>query len=49
MNFQDSLMNGKAKKVMPNWIRASSLFKSSLQAIETAKLILITPTSLKSI
>jgi hypothetical protein len=37
MNFQFSLDNGKAKKVMPNKIRASSLFKSSIQAIETAK------------
>lgn len=45
MNFQSSLNSGKAKKVMPNKIRASSLFKSSIQAIETAKEI---PLSVKT-
>lgn len=49
MNFENSINEGKAKKVMPNKIRASSLFKSSIQAIETAKIILLTPNSLKSI
>lgn len=39
MDFEFSLNSGKAKKVMPNRIRASSLFKSSIQAIETAKVI----------
>ncbi len=39
MNFEFSLKCGKVKKVMPNKIRASSLFKSSVQAIETAKAI----------
>lgn len=39
MNFEKSLNEGKAKKVMPNRIRASSLFGSSIQAIETAKAI----------
>ena len=49
MNFESSLMDGKAKKVMPNKIRASSLFKSSIQAIETAKVIQLNPNTLKSI
>ena len=49
MNFESSLIDGKAKKVMPNMIRASSLFKSSIQAIETAKVIQLNPNTLKSI
>ena len=49
MNFENSLIDGKAKKVMPNRIRASSLFKSSIQAIETAKVIQLNPNTLKSI
>ena len=49
MNFENSLGEGKAKKVMPNRIRASSLFESSIQAIETAKLIQLNPNALKSI
>jgi len=49
MNFENSLIEGKAKKVTPNKIRASSLFKSSAQAIETAKLIRLTASTLKSI
>ena len=49
MNFENSLVNGKAKKVIPNKIRTSSLFKSSIQAIETAKVIQLSPDTLKSI
>lgn len=49
MNFGNCLADGKAKKVVPNSIRASSLFKSSIQAIETAKAIQINPNTLKSI
>jgi len=49
MNFETSLIEGKVKKVMPNKIRASSLFKSSIQAIETAKVIQLNPNTLKSI
>ena len=49
MNFENSLANGKAKKVMPNKIRASSIFKSSIQAIETAKIIRVNENTLKSI
>ena len=49
MNFENSLANGKAKKVMPNKIRASSIFKSSIQAIETAKIIQLNENTLKSI
>ncbi len=49
MNFEKSLTDGKAKKVMPNSIRASSLFKSSIQAIETAKVIQLNPNALKSV
>ncbi|MBW2976523.1 hypothetical protein KY347_03700 [Candidatus Woesearchaeota archaeon] len=49
MNFESSLANGKAKKIMPNKIRASSIFKSSVQAIETAKAIRLNQNTLKSI
>lgn len=49
MNFENSLINGKAKKIMPNKIRASSIFKSSIQAIETAKTIQLNQSTLKSI
>lgn len=49
MNFENSLIEGKAKKVMSNKLRASSLFKSSTQAIETAKFIQLNPNTLKSI
>ena len=49
MNFENSLIEGKVKKVMPNKIRASSLFKSSIQAIETAKLIQLNQNTLKSV
>lgn len=49
MNFKNSLVNGKAKKVVPNKIRASSIFKSSIQAIETAKTIQLNQNTLKSI
>lgn len=49
MNFKDSLIEGKAKKIMPHKIRASSLFKSSIQAIETAKIIQLNSNTLKSI
>ena len=49
MNFENSLADGKAKKVMPNKIRASSIFKSSIQAIETAKIIQVNENTLKSI
>jgi len=49
MNFEHSVVNGKAKKVVPNTIRASSLFASSIQAIETAKAIPLHPHTSKSI
>lgn len=49
MNFEFSLNNGKVKKVMPNLIRASSLFKSSTQAIETAKVIPLNTNTSKTI
>lgn len=49
MNFQFSLDSRKAKKVMPNKIRASSLFKSSIQAVETAKEISLTIKTSKTI
>jgi len=49
MNFKNSLIERKAKKVMPNKIRALSIFKSSIQAIETAKTIQLNPNTLKSI
>ena len=49
MNFEVSLNNGKLKKVMPNKIRASSLFNSAIQAIETAKTIPLTVNTSKTI
>ncbi|MCK4589564.1 MAG: hypothetical protein KAT77_03915 [Nanoarchaeota archaeon] len=49
MNFEFSLNSGKSKKVMPNKIRASSLFKSSIQAIETAKVIPLNTNTSKTI
>ena len=49
MNFENSLAEGKAKKVPPNKIRASSLLKSSIQAIETARVISLTADSSKSV
>ena len=49
MNFGNSLIEGKVKKIVPNKLRASSLFKSSIQAIETAKVIQLNPNTLKSI
>src|SRR3990167_5962880 len=49
MNFENSLIERKVKKVVPNKIRASSLFKSSIQAIETARVIQLNSNALKSI
>ena len=49
MNFENSLIEGKVKKIMPNRIRSSSLFKSSIQAIETAKIIQLNSNTLKSV
>jgi hypothetical protein len=49
MNFEFSLKSGKVKKVMPNKIRALSLFKSSIQAIETAKAIPLDTNTSKTI
>jgi len=49
MNFENSLIEGKVKKIVINKLRASSLFKSSIQAIETAKVIQLNPNTLKSI
>lgn len=39
MNFESGLKDGKIRIVTINKIRASSLLKSSIQAIETAKII----------
>ena len=49
MNFENSLANGKAKKIISHKMRASSIFKSSIQAIETAKIIPLNQNTLKSI
>ena len=49
MSFENSLIDGKAKKVLPNRIRAESLFKSGVQAIETAKVIQVNSGTVKSI
>ena len=49
MNFENSLKGGKVKRVMPNRLRAASFLKSSIQAIETAKIIQLNSNTLKSI
>ena len=49
MNFEFSLNIGKAKRVKPNKIRASSLIKSSIQAIETANEIPLNTKTSKTI
>ena len=49
MNFENSLREGKTKKVIPNKIRALSLIKSSAQAIETTKAISLNANSVKTI
>lgn len=49
MNFEASLNSGKAKKAIPNKIRALSLFNFSLQAIETAKEIPLNTNTSKTI
>jgi len=49
MDFEFYLRNGKANKTMPNKIRATSIFKSSLQAIETARSIPLSISSSKTI
>jgi hypothetical protein len=49
MNFENSLVKGNAKRTAPNKIRALSLFKSSIQAIETAKTILLNEKTSKTI
>ncbi|MEA3430822.1 MAG: hypothetical protein U9R08_06105 [Nanoarchaeota archaeon] len=49
MNFEFCLGEGKVKKVNLNKIRALSLFKSSTQAVMTAKLISLNINSTKTI
>jgi hypothetical protein len=49
MDFEFSLLSGKAKKAKVNKIRALSLFKSSAEAIKTAKTISLNVTSAKTI
>jgi len=49
MSFKESLIIGKVKRVITNKIRASSLFDSSTQAIETAKTIPLNARTSKSI
>ncbi|MBI2632559.1 hypothetical protein HYW75_06135 [Candidatus Pacearchaeota archaeon] len=49
MNFENSLRERKVRKVIPNKIRASSLVKSSIQAVETAKMIPLNTGSAKTI
>ncbi|HLC64595.1 MAG TPA: hypothetical protein VJI46_00555 [Candidatus Nanoarchaeia archaeon] len=49
MNFETSLREGKSKKVMLNKIRASSLLGSSVQAIDTARVIPLSNNSSKTI
>ena len=49
MNFESCLEDGTAKLVMPNSSRASGLFISSKQAVETAIIIPVQQNTLKSI
>lgn len=49
MNFGYFLDIGKVKRVTPNRIRAASLFKSSSQAIETAKVIPLSVNTSKTV
>ncbi len=49
INFEESMAMGKVKRVMSNKIRASSLFESSAQAIETARVIQLNSNTSKSI
>ena len=49
MNFEQNLIDGKAKNIVPNKIRALSIFESSIQAIETAKIIPLKVSSTKTI
>lgn len=49
MSFKESLIIGKVKRVITNKIRASSLFDSSIQAIETVKTIPLNTRTSKSI
>jgi len=49
MNFEESLNQGCAKNVLINSIRAKSLFESSKQAIETAKLIPLSENTAKTV
>ena len=49
MNFENSLRSRKAEKVMSNKIRASSLFISSIQAIETARTVSLNINTSKTI
>ena len=49
MNFENSLKEEKTESVHINKIRASSLFNSSTQAIETAKIIPLNITTSKTI
>lgn len=49
MDFDMSLNEGKAKRIMSNKIRAASLFKSSVQAVETANLIPLNVNTSKTI
>jgi hypothetical protein len=49
MNFKHNLKVKKIKKVFPDKIRASSLFKSSAQAIETARSIPLNNSTSKTI
>jgi len=49
MNFENSLNERKVKRVAKNSIRSSSLFKSSAQAIDTAKNVSLSTNSSKTI
>jgi hypothetical protein len=49
MNFETCIKDGKAKKILPDKIISKSLIISSKQALDTAKNITISETSLKSI
>lgn len=49
MTFENCLHKGRAKRVPPNKIRATSLFTSAGQALATTKVVPLNSTTLKSI
>lgn len=49
MDFGARLREGKIRKIRADTLRAKSMFKASLQAIDTAKIIPLTTTTAKTV